>query len=167
MPPRDRSGKLLPMTVTNHILVGAIIGLTVKNPVAATTLAFASHFVLDALPHFGYKGNRGYGKALEYKLTYWVATLSVISSIIVVSLLAMQAQWFALFTGLVAASPDVAGIYYYVAYERWHRKPTRLLELAHTKFHRYIQWCERPWGAIIEGAATIFLFWILYTIQFA
>jgi len=58
------------MTITNHILAGAIIGAVIKEPALALPIAFASHFVMDALPHFGYEGNKGYGEALKHKLSY-------------------------------------------------------------------------------------------------
>ncbi len=41
------------MTATNHAVTGAIIGLTVANPVAAVVAALLSHFILDMIPHFG------------------------------------------------------------------------------------------------------------------
>jgi hypothetical protein len=43
------------MTATNHALTGALLAVTIKNPVLAISAAFASHFVLDILPHFGIK----------------------------------------------------------------------------------------------------------------
>jgi hypothetical protein len=36
----------------NHAMTGALIGLTIGNPVVAVPLAIASHFVLDAIPHY-------------------------------------------------------------------------------------------------------------------
>ena len=41
------------MTATNHALTGAIIGLVIGEPVLAIALAFASHFICDALPPVG------------------------------------------------------------------------------------------------------------------
>ncbi|NUR26503.1 MAG: hypothetical protein HOV83_11760 [Catenulispora sp.] len=41
------------MLVTNHVLSGAVIGAATKRPVPAFLLGVASHFVLDALPHWG------------------------------------------------------------------------------------------------------------------
>jgi len=48
------------MLITNHVLAGSIIGLTVKEPSLAIIIAFASHFVMDMMPHFGYFGRKGY-----------------------------------------------------------------------------------------------------------
>jgi hypothetical protein len=44
--------------VTNHVLSGALIGATVKRPSTAFALGVASHFALDAVPHWGDWGSR-------------------------------------------------------------------------------------------------------------
>jgi LexA-binding, inner membrane-associated putative hydrolase len=41
------------MLVTNHVLSGALVGAVVRRPAAALTLGIGSHFVLDAVPHWG------------------------------------------------------------------------------------------------------------------
>ena len=40
------------MTAPNHALTGALIGLTISNPALALPLAFLSHLVCDAIPHY-------------------------------------------------------------------------------------------------------------------
>jgi len=44
--------------VTNHVLSGALIGGVVRRPVPAFVLGVASHFALDAVPHWGKWGSR-------------------------------------------------------------------------------------------------------------
>jgi hypothetical protein len=39
--------------VTNHVLSGAALGALTRRPVPAFVLGVASHFALDALPHWG------------------------------------------------------------------------------------------------------------------
>jgi hypothetical protein len=39
--------------LTNHVLSGALIGALVRQPVPAFAVGVASHFVLDAMPHWG------------------------------------------------------------------------------------------------------------------
>jgi hypothetical protein len=39
--------------LTNHVLSGALIGALVRRPLTAFTVGVASHFVLDAVPHWG------------------------------------------------------------------------------------------------------------------
>ena len=46
------------MLLTNHVLSGALIGALVRRPLTAFTVGVASHFVLDAVPHWGEWGGR-------------------------------------------------------------------------------------------------------------
>jgi hypothetical protein len=39
--------------LTNHVLSGALIGALVRRPLPAFALGVASHFALDAVPHWG------------------------------------------------------------------------------------------------------------------
>lgn len=48
------------MLVTNHVLSGALIGAAVRRPLPAAVLGMASHFALDALPHWGKFRNPGH-----------------------------------------------------------------------------------------------------------
>ncbi len=56
LPPRvhrNREGVSRPsVDLTPHVVTGAAIGARAKWPIAGLTAAFASHFVLDAIPHF-------------------------------------------------------------------------------------------------------------------
>ncbi len=149
------------MIITNHILAGALIGLTIKQPGVAIIVACLSHFAMDVVPHFGYPGNRGYGEALKHALSYAVGIGTALTSLAVVAFLGTRGEWLALATGLVAASPDVIGFYTYLAYERIGRPSNRVLEVVHVRFHRAIQWCERPWGVWIELVAMLLLSAIL------
>lgn len=50
---RVDEGKAERVLVTNHVLSGALIGAVVRRPLPAFLLGVASHFVLDAVPHWG------------------------------------------------------------------------------------------------------------------
>jgi len=52
---RERRGRVL---LTNHVLSGALIGALARRPLPAFAAGVASHFVLDALPHWGQWGSR-------------------------------------------------------------------------------------------------------------
>ena len=41
------------MLVTNHVLVGALVGLAAPGPVSAFAAGVVSHAVLDVVPHWG------------------------------------------------------------------------------------------------------------------
>jgi hypothetical protein len=44
--------------LTNHVLSGALIGALARRPVPAFAAGVASHFVLDAIPHWGDWGSQ-------------------------------------------------------------------------------------------------------------
>ena len=43
--------------MTTHVLVGAVVGARTRNPATAYGLGVLSHFVLDAVPHWGLDGD--------------------------------------------------------------------------------------------------------------
>lgn len=135
--------------------------MAVKEPILALPLALASHFAMDALPHFGYKGNRGFGEALQHRLSYWVGYISAVTTFAIILLLVSNQLWAALVAGIMAALPDVLGIYNYRKYEKHGQKAHGILKIVHVQFHRAIQWCERPWGIYIELVTFGGLFFLL------
>jgi hypothetical protein len=44
--------------LTNHVLSGALIGALARRPLTAFAVGTASHFVLDAVPHWGDWGSQ-------------------------------------------------------------------------------------------------------------
>lgn len=40
------------MTATNHAVTGAVVAVIFQQPLLAIPIAFAMHFVMDAIPHF-------------------------------------------------------------------------------------------------------------------
>src|ERR1035438_7040051 len=51
-------GRYRRMLLINHVLSGALIGALVRRPLPAFAVGVASHFVLDALPHWGQWGSQ-------------------------------------------------------------------------------------------------------------
>ena len=47
------SRTVIGVLLTNHVLSGALIGALARRPAPAFAAGVASHFVLDALPHWG------------------------------------------------------------------------------------------------------------------
>src|SRR5580698_2100335 len=94
------------MRAINHALTGAIIGLTIGEPLVAAPVAFVSHFVCDAIPHFGVSGWR------DIKTT-WFRRLLVVDFVLCVALVVILAlsrpkHWLlAAVCAFLAASPDL------------------------------------------------------------
>lgn len=145
------------MNTFNHAALGAIIGLTV-HPVLAVPMAFASHFLLDAIPHFGYPEKEGYGGALKHRLTYAFLVFDAVGWLILAYLLYGQSL-FVWFCAFLAVSPDIFWVYRYFWFERKGLKPPGD---DITLWHRKIQWFERPIGFIVEILFAVFLLVILW-----
>ena len=133
------------MLVTNHVLSGALIGSAVRRPVPAFVLGVASHFALDAVPHWGEWGSRR--RVLRVAVPDGLAGLAAIGAFAAV---APPERRLAVLAGMAgAALPDI-------------EKPTRLLlgwspfPRAVDDFHVAIQ-REAPRRAHYELAAAAML----------
>lgn len=143
------------MTAVNHVLAGAIIGATITQPVLAIPLALVSHFVLDALPHFGFT-YKGWQERLRHrKLVNIVAVYDVIVLLIAVYLILQAAPaTLVIVCAAMAVLPDLVWVYRFIFPEKWGTKaPSEGMWL--TKFHYRIQKYEFKEGIIIEVIATI------------
>lgn len=136
------------MTATNHALTGAIIGLSVHQPVAAMVLAIGSHFVLDAIPHFALRKDKHGSRGFRY---YLIAEVLLCVALVAFLLMIRPQYWLlAALCAFLAASPDFmwAPGFFKAQNGREYRKPTYAL----ARFHSAIQWFQRPIGAVVELA---------------
>jgi hypothetical protein len=136
------------MTAINHAMTGALIGLVSGQPVVAIPVAFISHFICDALPHYDSapKGARvGQPSFRQYLLLE--ATLCVLW-VVILGLLRPVHWQLAAVCAFVATSPDLLWINRYRAISR-HRpwRPNIFL-----RFTDRIQWFAQPIGAVVEVA---------------
>jgi hypothetical protein len=137
------------MTGTNHFLTGASIGLYISNPVVAIPTAFVSHFVLDALPHFGSPWDHELGRRVKPKLFASVIRVDALIAGAVLLFFVTQQLWLPAICMFAALSPDFIWVYRYVFKEQFGKLPPgpkgRL-----SQFHKDIQQYERHWGLLIE-----------------
>lgn len=144
------------MTATNHILTGASIGLLISNPYIALPFAFISHFILDALPHFGIPG----GAKIRNKSRLFRGVLAadlIIGTLIIGAIVASFAfsDWLVISTMFLAMSPDfVWGYHFFHEEVRNTQRPKTWF----SKLHSKIQWFEKPQGLIIE---ILFMFFMM------
>ncbi len=134
------------MTATNHALTGAIIGASIRQPWLALPLAFLSHYVLDAIPHFG--AGEGFMNSKYYR--FYLMGEALLCFILVATLVVLHHRYWlqASICAFLATSPDLFWInrYGYILGKRtkdW--KPGW-----HSKFASVIQWFEKPIGAGVE-----------------
>ena len=139
------------MTGANHAITGGVIGLVIGNPVAIP-VAFASHFLFDALPHMGFEDeerirNRNLmltGIAVDIVLIVVVFSAAIVSNV----------QWYVFASMIAAMSPDFVWIYRFIFEENMGKtKPGPLSGL--NKWHAETQTHIGLGGVFIE------LFWFV------
>ena len=139
------------MTGFNHGMTGAIIALTIKQPALAIPIAFASHFIQDAVPHHDYF-NEGGTKILRGKFNYLLAA----DFIFAVFLMVILGTWFPAHKWLIwgcmiaGALPDVMWSYYFFYIRDIKHRKIVFGPIA--RFHQKMEWLEIGWGAYVELA---------------
>jgi len=133
------------MTAPNHALTGAAIGLTVANPVLALPLAFLSHFVCDAIPHYDPPGEDGPVRFSSRRFVYEFLVVGAGLCLALALLLAIvrPKHWLgAVFCAFLATSPDLFWIPRFLYARRTNtEKPRRNWFL---RFHSWVQWKTGP-----------------------
>lgn len=149
------------MTGLNHAMTGIAIAVTVKNPVLAPVVALVSHFVLDALPHFGHPKLEPGRKAFDY---YLMLEAVFMTAVTVAAMFLFSEQWFLVgLCAFLAFSPDI--LWYFKSF-RPH--PAIAKKLAkYFAFTSVIQWYERPPGAIVEIVYLLSLIGLINSIYLA
>jgi len=74
---------VISVLLTNHVLSGALIGAVTRRPLPAFAVGVASHFALDAVPHWGKWGSRR--RFLRAAVPDGLASLAVMGALTVVS----------------------------------------------------------------------------------
>ncbi|MFI5270658.1 MAG: hypothetical protein ACHQT9_01260 [Candidatus Saccharimonadales bacterium] len=147
------------MRAINHALTGAAIGFIVTEPALSVPLAFASHFVLDVIPHSG--SSRDKNVELKSKMFKYILIIDSILCILFIAILALfhPHNWvIAAICAFVAAMPD---FYSFPKYLRARRNKNQKEQGLYGKFASNIQWFERPIGWFVEAAWFIALIIIL------
>jgi len=139
------------MTATNHVMTGAVIALVVKQPALAIPLAFASHFVLDAIPHFGIYENDVIKRNRHwlFRTVLGIDIPLMLGLLVVIPYLAAgKLAWGIVLASMIAAIlPDSIWVYRFikeVKTKKWEPGGW------YPRFHQAIQWFEKPAGLIIE-----------------
>jgi hypothetical protein len=121
------------MRAVNHGLTGAAIAVVVKQPALAIPLAFASHFVCDAIPH---SNTDSPTSKLAFQLLRADAFFSVVVTLFIAALWS-QYWWLVILCAFLAASPDLESYYYFIRNPKAIDNPEPLY-----RFHKWIQRCE-------------------------
>ncbi len=157
------------MTATAHALVSSAIAASVANPHVALPLAFISHFVMDAVPHWDFGTN---WRSRTKKETGAVAILDTILGFsLAYFLFAGKADGLVLLAAMVAGNlPDWMEAPYYIFFAKpdkkqptagagyWEKLTYGIYKMENV-FHAKAQF---PFGLFTQ-AATVAFFLILLT----
>jgi hypothetical protein len=133
------------VTAPNHALTGALIGLSVANPVLALPLAFLSHLVQDAVPHYD-PAEADMAKRISARsFVYQQLVLGGALCVLLVAVLAIiqPAHWFlASVCAFLATSADMFWIPRFMHVQRTGKDlpPTNWF----LRLHSALQWKTGP-----------------------
>ncbi len=124
------------MTATNHVLTGALLGLTIHQPLPAIALALISHFILDSLPHYGDTNH-----VMKRFLIVLSSDMTAASLLLMTLAVIQPPHWqLSLICAIVAASPDLMWLPGFTRDLRgMAAKPKGSIQ----QFHKNIQWGEK------------------------
>lgn len=91
------------MLVTSHVLAGAGIGAVMRRPLAAFALGAASHFAMDAVPHWGPGDDHTY--FMRVAVRDGLAGLAALGAVAALS--PRRLRWAVLAGAIGAATPDL------------------------------------------------------------
>ncbi|MCL5093761.1 MAG: hypothetical protein M1355_01375 [Patescibacteria group bacterium] len=138
------------MFLTNHTLVASAIAVSFPEPSLVVPLAFGSHFILDALPHYGLKiGNN----RKKHGITGAIDALIAISIAIFFCFLFPQKILLILLASFFAALPDLNQVLWVFTGIKWPKK--------YWDFHEAIQRYESKKGILIEIIFALILLFLI------
>lgn len=138
-------------------MTGVGIAFITKNPFAALPLAVLSHYILDSLPHYGFKvweqRNQGIFKVVFR--TMLVVDVIMLSLFIQFLIKNNVPGWYYL-SGICGYLPDIAWWYIWLIPEKLGTVRSELNLI--NRFHRDIQKFERLWGVMPEAVYGLIIF---------
>lgn len=141
------------MITTNHALARGLIALAVHQPALAIPLAFLSYFAMDVLPHFGITVQNGNVRARNNKPLFKSdiradTALVGVSFIVVTIALNGHVAWHDTLACMFAAVlPNLTWVYRFI---KELKTGTLGSKSFFSRFHKWIQWGELPWGLIVD-----------------
>lgn len=149
------------MIATVHILIGTLIGLSLNNFFLIAILAFISHFLLDAIPHWD-QGSFKRGKHDWKPKDWFLVFVDVVIGTSIALYLALRFEFWPVFIGVAfAIAPDVIDNLAWIF--RWNYKPFfKKFQQIHARigFHltRDLLWL----GILLEVAVLASILFVLF-----
>jgi hypothetical protein len=144
------------VTAPNHALTGAVIGLTIQDPLLAMPLAFLSHFACDAIPHYDPAFPDG-PKRLESKEFIGVQLVAgpiLCFALVLCLAIARPHHWItAAICAFLAASPDLFWAPRFFRTLKTHTDNREYyMRNPFLRIHSLLQWKTGPKLWVVEAA---------------
>lgn len=142
------------MTAPNHALTGAVIGLTIHEPLLAAPLAFLSHFACDAIPHYDPPTQDGVARLSSKKFIreFLILGGALCLVLVIVLAIAQPKHWvLAAVCAFLAASPDLFWIPRFIHIMRTHKDIDMTKRNWFSRFHSFVQWKTGPQFLSLEA----------------
>ena len=150
------------MLITPHAIAGAVIGAEISNLYLVILLALASHFVLDALPHYDI-GTAHYGEKKKINFNWKDWLLLIFDGILAIVLIwvaynGSHANWNILIGAAAGIFPDILDDFLRVRFVKGKmsfdfEKKIPLISQMHS-FHEKIHFKLKPkywyWGVLAQ-----------------
>lgn len=150
------------MRAFNHALSGALVGLTVAEPLLAAPLAFLSHFAQDAVPHYDLPGTEKARLTAPQFTTQLVLDAGLCLLLVAALALARPERWLqACICAFLAASPDLMWLPKFKAAQKGRERGNRYWW---ERFHSRVQWKTGPqlwWVEVAWCLAGLYVAWRL------
>jgi membrane-bound metal-dependent hydrolase YbcI (DUF457 family) len=153
------------MTAVNHAVTGSIIAATINNPAISLPLALVSHFVLDALPHFG-AHTLTTPRSKEFKIILYTDGFLTCCFLLIVTFVGYRVglgSWLLPLGAILAILPDLM---WYKHYRNDIHGQEKVWDPIRT-IHKRIQQWEVSWGWIIEVVWFLTAVMILHQLLFS
>lgn len=153
------------MILAPHMLIGAAIGSRFKNYWIIFVLAFGTHFLFDALPHWEYQANLADMTASALLIFLIKPLLDIAAGALIIWLLLRSSKflWPALFGAFCAILPDGLNFLFFALqiYPGWKIQPLYDFFLFHQSLHLPKNKNPQDWGALLEGLISIVSIYVI------
>lgn len=133
------------MTGFSHTTTGVVIALAIHHPAIAVPLAFLSHFVLDALPHYG--DDKRDGSDRFFRRFIIADAIAGVGLALFMMFLFPEHKLLIALCGIFATIPDLMWLPNHIRQAKnLEEKPRNRI----MQWHQHIQFEHPVWGIVAE-----------------
>jgi hypothetical protein len=150
------------MTGLNHAITGALVAAAINKPAIALPAALASHFAVDAIPHWNYEIKAHIARRQVVMLADLALSLALLLSL---ALKVDANPYLIIAGGLLGILPDTMWLRFFITGRpAITGNPKRLINRMR-QLHHWIQWSETTKGFFVELLWFPLMLWLIYKVH--